>query len=111
MNTDKQRQDVYWKKTKELSNIYKKTEEKKCTPNIRRKHMKDRVSFSIERKEHETLDRIGKFLGLKEKRPAHKALIILIDKFIEDNQKEFTEFTNLQNKLKELTNKINKKYK
>jgi len=108
MNTDKQRQDAYWKKTKELSN---KIEEKKYTPNIRRKHIKDRVSFSIERKEHETLDHIGKFLGLKEKRPAHKALIILIDKFIEDNQKEFTEFTNLQNKLKELTNKINKKYK
>jgi len=59
---------------------------------LRRKIVQTKMSFSIQRKEHETLAFIGKFLGLKEKRPAHKALSILIDKFIQDNHKEIKNY-------------------
>ena len=60
------------------------------------------MSFSIKRKEHETLAFIGKFLGLKEKRPAHKALSILIDKFVQDNHKEIKDYIEYIKKEKKL---------
>tara|TARA_Y100000114_G_scaffold141083_1_gene146539 strand:+ start:366 stop:614 length:249 start_codon:yes stop_codon:yes gene_type:complete len=65
--------------------------------------VKDKVSFSIKRKEHETLDFIGKFLGLKQKRPAHKTLTFLIDKFLQDNHKEITNYIEHIKKAEQLS--------
>lgn len=114
MNTDKQRQDAYWKKTIELSN---KIKELKDTPKLSVKKRSDGVTvtktgrksvcFTIHKQEHIILDLIGKFLGLKQKRPAHSALSTLIDKFIQDNYEELITFIKIKHLEEELDNKRN----
>ena len=114
MNTDKQRQDAYWKKAIELSN---KIEELKDTPKLSVKKRSDGVTvtktgrksvcFTIHKQEHLILDLIGKFLGLKQKRPAHSALSILIDKFIQENYEELITFIKIKHLEEELDNKRN----
>ena len=114
MNTDKQRQDAYWKKAIELSN---KIEELKDTPKLSVKKRPDGVTvtktgrksfcFTIYKQEHIILDLIGKFLGLKQKRPAHAALSTLIDKFIQDNYEELITFIKIKHLEEELDNKRN----
>ena len=114
MNTDKQRQDAYWKKTIELSN---RIEELKSTPKWSVRKRPDGVTvtktgrksfcFTIYKQEHLILDLIGKFLGLKPKRPAHSALSILIDKFIQENYEELITFIKIKHLEEELDNKRN----
>ena len=114
MNTDKQRQDAYWEKTIELSN---RIEELKSTPKWSVRKRPDGVTvtktgrksfcFTIYKQEHLILDLIGKFLGLKPKRPAHAALSILIDKFIDDNYEELITFIKIKHLEEELDNKRN----
>ena len=106
--------DAYWEKTIELSN---KIEELKSTPKLSVRKRPDGVTvtktgrksfcFTIYKQEHLILDLIGKFLGLKPKRPAHAALSILIDKFIDDNYEELITFIKIKHLEEELDNKRN----
>lgn len=106
--------DAYWEKTIELSN---KIEELKSTPKLSVRKRPDGVTvtktgrksfcFTIYKQEHLILDLIGKFLGLKPKRPAHSALSILIDKFIQENYEELITFIKIKHLEEELDNKRN----